>query len=100
MYLRLVIMMGITWFFEAISFVSKDSPILKIADFFNTLLGVVIFVLFVLNRRVLRLIKNRYNVIYYNRAGLPRNIYGYLKSLFEFGSVAAIFFVIKNVPVT
>lgn len=60
MYLRLASMMGITWLMEAISFVSPDSTFFMITDILNALLGVIIFMLFVLNRRVMHLIKKRF----------------------------------------
>lgn len=69
MYLRLALMMGGTWLMEAISFVSPDSTFFMITDILNAVLGVIIFVLFVLNRRVMHLIKKRFvNVL--NSIGL------------------------------
>lgn len=51
--------MGVTWMMEAIGFISPNSNFFAITDVLNTLLGVIIFVLFVLNRRVLHLLKKR-----------------------------------------
>lgn len=53
--------MGVTWSMEAISFfISRDSMLFIIFDLCNTIQGVVIFILFVLKRRIFKLIKNRF----------------------------------------
>lgn len=61
LFLRLFIVMGVTWSMEAISFlISRTSNVFLLTDTCNTIQGVLIFVLFVLKRRVLRLIKKRF----------------------------------------
>lgn len=61
LYLRLFIVMGVTWSMEGISFlISKNSDFFLLTDICNTIQGVLIFVLFVMKRRVLRLIKKRF----------------------------------------
>lgn len=61
LYLRLFIVMGVTWSMEVISFfISKDAEYFLLTDICNTIQGVLIFFLFVLKRRVLRLIKKRF----------------------------------------
>lgn len=61
LYLRLFIVMGILWTMEVISFlISPEHPIFYFTDFLNTLHGVFIFILFILKRRVLILIKERF----------------------------------------
>lgn len=61
LYLRLFIVMGTTWSMEGISFViSEDSKFFILTDMMNSCQGILIFVLFVLKRRVLRLIKKRF----------------------------------------
>ncbi|XP_031622142.1 G-protein coupled receptor Mth2-like [Contarinia nasturtii] len=61
LYLRLFIVMGVTWSMEGISFlISENSDFFLLTDICNTIQGVLIFVLFVLKRRVVRLIKKRW----------------------------------------
>ncbi|XP_055318309.1 G-protein coupled receptor Mth2-like isoform X2 [Sitodiplosis mosellana] len=61
LYLRLFIVMGVTWSMEGLSFlISKESYFFLLTDICNAIQGVLIFVLFVLKRRVLRLIKKRW----------------------------------------
>lgn len=61
MYARLFVIAGITWILEVVSFlVSAYSTIFFISDIWNCLQGVFIFVLLVMRRRVLQLIKERY----------------------------------------
>lgn len=61
MYLRLFIVMGVTWSMEGISFlISPENDLFLLTDICNTSQGVLIFVLFVMKRRVLRLIKKRF----------------------------------------
>lgn len=59
LYLRLFLVMGVAWSMEVISLMS-NSPIFLLTDICNTLQGVFIFILFVMTRRVLRLIKERF----------------------------------------
>lgn len=61
LYLRLFIVMGVTWSMEGVSFlISPESNFFLLTDICNTIQGVLIFVLFVMKRRVLRLIKKRF----------------------------------------
>lgn len=60
LYLRLFILTGISWLMEILWLVEPGSQIFIYTDIFNSLQGVYIFVLFVLNRRVLRLTKERF----------------------------------------
>lgn len=61
LYLRLFIVMGVTWSMEGISFlISPESDFFLLTDICNTIQGLLIFVLFVMKRRVLRLIKKRF----------------------------------------
>lgn len=61
LYFRLFIVAGIAWIMEIVWFVVPfNSTIYFLADLFNSLQGVFIFVLFVLKPRVLRLIKKRF----------------------------------------
>lgn len=54
-------LMGVTWIAEGISyFASQGSPYFLITDIWNCAQGVLIFVLFVLKRRVLKLIRKRF----------------------------------------
>lgn len=53
-------LMGVTWIMEGISyFASQGSPYFLITDIWNCAQGVLIFVLFVLKRRILQLIRKR-----------------------------------------
>lgn len=53
--------MGVTWSMEIISFlISPQSNFFLLTDICNTIQGVLIFVLFVMKRRVMRLIKKRF----------------------------------------
>lgn len=81
LYLRLFIVMGVSWSMEIVSFlISAQSNVFLLTDICNTIQGVLIFVLFVLKRRVLRLIKKRfvYTSCYWSRiittALLPRQV--------------------------
>lgn len=63
LFVRLALVMGLSWFMEIISYLAvgdKNTPYFMITDVFNTLQGVVIFIIFVLNGRVLGLIKKRF----------------------------------------
>lgn len=74
--------MGITWIFEAISLVAEDNVFFLIYDIWNTLQGILIFLLFILRRRVIRLIKKRLVIQFRNQLDL-RGMY-YCLSFFEF----------------
>lgn len=61
LFLRLVIVMGVVWIMESISFFVDISTIyFFIFDVWNCLQGVLIFVFMVCKRRVFRLIKKRF----------------------------------------
>lgn len=54
-------LMGVTWVMEGVSyFVSHDSLCFLLTDIWNCSQGIFIFILFVLKRRVLRLMKKRF----------------------------------------
>lgn len=60
-YLRLFVIAGITWTLEVVSFlIAPSSTAFLFSDIWNTLQGMFIFILLVLRRRVLRLIKERF----------------------------------------
>lgn len=61
LFFRLFIVMGVNWSMEIISFlISPQSNFFLLTDICNSIQGVLIFVLFVMKRRVLRLIKKRF----------------------------------------
>uniref|UniRef100_A0A336MK75 CSON002753 protein n=1 Tax=Culicoides sonorensis TaxID=179676 RepID=A0A336MK75_CULSO len=61
LYLRLFIIMGVTWSMELLSWViSHDSPWFYASDLVNCLQGVLIFLLVVCNDKVRRLVIKRY----------------------------------------
>lgn len=60
LFLRLMIVFGLTWFFEGISFVAPDHIAFLAFDILNTLQGVIIFFLFVMKARVRKLIVKKY----------------------------------------
>lgn len=61
LFLRLFIVMGVTWSMEVISWaIGPESNFFYLTDICNTVQGVIIFVLFVLKRHVFRLIKKRF----------------------------------------
>ncbi|CRK99458.1 CLUMA_CG012609, isoform A [Clunio marinus] len=60
LYLRLFIVMGVTWTMEAISWVVDDKKFFYASDILNCLLGVIIFILFVWKPKVKKLIIRRY----------------------------------------
>ncbi|KAK7872659.1 hypothetical protein R5R35_002654 [Gryllus longicercus] len=61
LYLKLAVLMGISWIFEIISFIAGDWPFFTyVTDVLNSLQGLLIFVLLVATRRrVLRLLVKR-----------------------------------------
>ncbi|XP_058982387.1 G-protein coupled receptor Mth2 isoform X2 [Musca domestica] len=67
LFLRLFLVMGVTWSLEIISyFVGSDSKWAKIfyaADICNAVQGFLIFMLFVMKRKVKQLITNRYSSV-------------------------------------
>lgn len=64
LYLRLFIVTGITWSVDAVAFISPDGIFFYLTDICNSLQGVFIFILFILKPRVLRLIKNRFAILF------------------------------------
>ncbi|XP_054734125.1 probable G-protein coupled receptor Mth-like 3 [Anastrepha obliqua] len=62
-FLRLFIMMGVSWIMELLSYLfCKDVKILfTIFDLFNDSQGIILFILLVLRRRILVLLKERWN---------------------------------------
>ena len=60
LFLRLMIVFGLTWIFEGISFIAPDHWIFLCFDILNTLQGLIIFLLFVMKARVRKLIKKKY----------------------------------------
>lgn len=64
--MRLFIIMGISWIMEAITYLATDANnkdlnfFVLIIDVWNFLQGLVVFILFVMKRRVLNLIKKRF----------------------------------------
>ncbi|XP_065360937.1 G-protein coupled receptor Mth2-like isoform X2 [Calliphora vicina] len=66
LFLRLFLVMGVTWSLEIVSyFVGADKPwskIFYVADICNAIQGFLIFMLFVMKKKVKQLITNRYSV--------------------------------------
>ncbi|KAH8285943.1 hypothetical protein KR018_007333, partial [Drosophila ironensis] len=62
-FLRLFIIMGVSWTLEIISFLLNDYPlwenVLLIADYINMAQGIIIFVLFIMKRSTLELLVKR-----------------------------------------
>ncbi|XP_073843050.1 G-protein coupled receptor Mth2-like [Musca autumnalis] len=62
--LRLFILMGITWFMDILSFCLRNYPEIDrffiLTDFCNAVQGVLIFILFVMRRKVMLLLKARF----------------------------------------
>ncbi|KAH8390576.1 hypothetical protein KR215_005643, partial [Drosophila sulfurigaster] len=60
---RLIIIMGVPWTFEILSYLAQSDSILKriflFFDYFNCGQGILIFILFVLKRSVLKQLSNR-----------------------------------------
>nr|XP_016928141.2 probable G-protein coupled receptor Mth-like 3 [Drosophila suzukii]XP_036669614.1 probable G-protein coupled receptor Mth-like 3 [Drosophila suzukii] len=67
LYLRLFILMGLTWIFEIISYSVRKNTVwakrFQVADYLNWSQGIIIFVLFILKPSTLKLLKN---IIYPN----------------------------------
>ncbi|XP_016946731.1 probable G-protein coupled receptor Mth-like 3 [Drosophila biarmipes] len=63
LYLRLFILMGLTWSFEIINFFVRRTKfwarILQVADYLNWSQGIIIFVLFILKPSTVKLLKNQ-----------------------------------------
>ncbi|XP_055298676.1 G-protein coupled receptor Mth2-like [Sitodiplosis mosellana] len=62
LFLRLMIVFGLTWFFEGISFVTPNHMAFLAFDILNSLQGFIIFLLFVMKARVRQLIKKKWQV--------------------------------------
>lgn len=60
LYLRLFIVMGVTWIVEIVSWAFTDSEFLHLVDIFNCLQGIIIFVLFVWKPKVKKMIRRRW----------------------------------------
>lgn len=64
LFLRLFLIMGVTWSSEIISYIvgsdKKWSKIFYVSDLCNAMQGFLIFMLFVLKKKVKHLISNRY----------------------------------------
>ncbi|KAG5681897.1 hypothetical protein PVAND_011303 [Polypedilum vanderplanki] len=63
LYLRLFIIMGVTWITESISWVFENSIVFYVSDFLNCIQGLIIFLLFVWKPKVKKLIVRRYRSI-------------------------------------
>lgn len=59
LFIRLMIIFGLTWFFEGISFLEPEHVIFLVFDILNTLQGLIIFLLFVMKARVRKLIRKK-----------------------------------------
>ncbi|KAL0838634.1 hypothetical protein ABMA28_016716 [Loxostege sticticalis] len=59
-YLKLSVLMGLSWILEVVSSSSPDFGGWYITDCYNVLIGVVIFIIFVCKRKVLNMLKKRY----------------------------------------
>lgn len=59
LYLRLFIVMGVTWIMESVSFLFKTPYIFYVTDILNCLQGFLIFVFFVWKKKVRKLIVRR-----------------------------------------
>ncbi|XP_052741324.1 G-protein coupled receptor Mth2 isoform X2 [Bicyclus anynana] len=59
-FLRLSLVMGISWVLEVVSSMKSDSPVWYITDLYNIMLGVGIFIITVCNQRVYKLVKQRF----------------------------------------
>uniref|UniRef100_A0A1B6M8D2 G-protein coupled receptors family 2 profile 2 domain-containing protein n=1 Tax=Graphocephala atropunctata TaxID=36148 RepID=A0A1B6M8D2_9HEMI len=62
LYLKLFVVMGVTWVMELVSFVVGGSQLIwLLSDTCNTLQGLLIFVIFVCKPRILQLIRQRFS---------------------------------------
>lgn len=63
-------MMGISWFLEIVSTIlgaNSSSFIPKVLDFFTSIQGAIIFVVFICNRHVLGMLSKKYCLVLYNK---------------------------------
>jgi len=62
-FLRLFIIMGMSWSLEIISYLVQSNEtwanVFLVADYFNWSQGIIIFVLFILKRSTLKLLRDR-----------------------------------------
>lgn len=68
--LKLIPMMGISWFLEIVSTIlgeNSSSFVPAVLDFFTSIQGAIIFVVFVCNRNVLRMLSKEYCLVLYNK---------------------------------
>jgi len=63
LYLRLFIVMGVTWSMESVSFIFENEFVFYVSDILNCLQGFIIFILFVWKPKVKKLIVRRYRSI-------------------------------------
>lgn len=59
LYLRLLTVMGVTWALDAISFLDPDGYFFLISDICNGAQGTIIFMLFVLKKKIFLQVKER-----------------------------------------
>ncbi|CAH2095974.1 unnamed protein product [Euphydryas editha] len=59
-YLKLSVVMGINWVLEIASFLTPDLKIWIIADFYNLLIGLTIFFIFVCKKKIFRKLQHRF----------------------------------------
>ncbi|XP_063825758.1 G-protein coupled receptor Mth2-like isoform X1 [Ostrinia nubilalis] len=60
MYLKLSVLMGLSWILEVVSSYNPDFEGWYITDLYNVFMGVIIFVIFVCKRKVWNMLKKRY----------------------------------------
>ncbi|TMW45529.1 hypothetical protein DOY81_009391 [Sarcophaga bullata] len=69
LFLRLLLIMGITWLLDIFSYIENQlhpgvtNPLYYISDFMNAMTGLLIFICFVLKPKVLKLMKRRYEIL-------------------------------------
>ncbi|CAL1283300.1 unnamed protein product [Larinioides sclopetarius] len=61
LYVRLGLMMGVTWLFSVLATLINSNILWLISDFLNSLQGLFIFILFTCSRKVIKYIKQRVN---------------------------------------
>lgn len=61
-------MMGITWSLEIVSTILGDTSfITQVLDFFTSIQGAILFVVFVCNRQVLAMLSEKYCLVLYHK---------------------------------
>ncbi|KAM7354842.1 G-protein coupled receptor Mth2-like isoform 2-T2 [Cochliomyia hominivorax] len=69
LFLRLLLIMGITWLLDIFSYIENQihpgvtNPLYYISDFMNAMTGLLIFICFVLKPKVLKLMKRRFQIL-------------------------------------